>query len=211
MIVDVAQVVQSLFLRSLTEAHVMVDLNMAAKRLQIMRQELLPFMDAHIKGAPEDVQERNRRIAVMERIIENLRILVRDLQSDQHLLAARQRNLRNAVPDRRYSANQSVVQQQQNVENARKQVEHLAEAVRQLMQRNGLLTPVQMGMKLTDLVENIERAADQAHGIHQVMSDLGVPAISPPRAEHASLSSWIPVVVFVVYGMCRIIGKAREP
>ena len=145
----------------------------------------------------------------MERVSDNLRLIVRDIQSEQNRLQAMQRNLGNIPRDNRWSANQSLDQQQKNLQNARKQAEDLAEAVRQLMQKNGFLSPIQMSMKLQELVENIERTAEQGQAIHQIMSELGVPSISLPQTEHGSVSSLIPAFVFIIYGIRRITGKSR--
>ena len=185
----------------------MVELNMVTTRLQLMRQQLPPLMDALLKGAPEEVQERNGRLAELEQINNSLRIIVRDIQNEQNRLQAMQGNLGKLPRDNRWSANQSLDQQQKNLENLRKQAVDLAEAVRQLMEKNGFLSPIQMSMKLQELVENLERTADQGQAIHQIMSELGVPSISPPKTESPSVSSLIPAFVFVLYAIRRIAAK----
>jgi hypothetical protein len=114
----------------------MVELNVVTTRLQLMRRQILPLMDALLKGAPDEVQERNLRLAELERIGENLRLIVRDIQSEQNRLQAMQRNLGSIPRDNRWSTNQSLDQQQKNLQYARKQAEDLAEAIRQLMQEN---------------------------------------------------------------------------
>jgi len=177
--------------------------------LQLMRQQIVPLMDALLKGAPDDVQDRNLRVAELERIADNLRLIVRDIQSEQNRLHVVQRNLGIVSRDNRWSANQSLDQQQRNLQNVRKQAEDLAEAVRQLMDKNGFLSPIQMSMKLQELVENLERTAEQGHAIHQIMSELGVPSISLPPTEQPSVSSIIPACVFIIYGIRRIAGKNR--
>ena len=185
----------------------MADLNTVATSLQQMRQRLVPLMDALISGAPEEVQERNLRIQELERIRANLRVIVRDLQSEQHRLWAMQRNLGKISRDQRWPANQSLGQQQKNLQNAKKQAEDLAEAVRQLMDKNGLLSGLQMSLKVNALIENLEKTADQGHAIHQIMSELGVPSIGMLPTEPASFSALIPTLVFVIYGIRRITGK----
>jgi len=184
-----------------------MELNMVTTQLQLMR--LLPFTDALFKGAHEEPQERNVRLAELERIGDSLRLIIRDIHNEQNRLQAMQLNLGNVPRNNRWSANQSLNQHQTNLQNARKQAEDLGEAVRQLMNKNGLLSPVQMSMKLKDLVENIEKAADQGQAIHQIMSELGVPSITQARAEQPSVSSLIPVIVFIIYGLRRLTGKDR--
>jgi len=185
----------------------MVELNMVTTRLQAMRQQIIPLMDALLEGAPEEVQERNLRVGELERIADNPRLIVRDIRSEQNHLRAAQRNMGSIPRGSRWSANQSLDQQQRNLQNARKQAEDLAEAVRHLMNKNGFLSPIQMSMKLQELVENIERTAGQGQAIHQIMSELGVPSITLPKTESPSVSSLIPAIVFIIYGIRRIAGK----
>ena len=188
----------------------MVDLNLVATRFQLMQKQLLPMMDALFKGAPEEAPERNLRLAELERMGDNLKLIVRDIQSEQNRLQMMQRNLGNIPRDNRWSANQSLDQQQKNLQNARKQAEDLAEAIRQLMNKNGFLSPIQATMKLQELVENLERAGEQGQAIHQIMSELGVPAITQAHVEQPTVSSLIPAVVFIIYGIRRITGRNRR-
>ena len=130
----------------------MADLNAVAASLQQMRQRLVPLMDALIKGAPEEVLERNVRLTELDQIREKLRIMVRNLQNEEHLLQAMQGNLGKIPRDKRWQANQSLDQQQKNLQNAKQQAVDLAEVVRRLMEKNGLLSGFQMGMKFKDLM-----------------------------------------------------------
>jgi hypothetical protein len=187
-----------------------MDLNMIAARLNEMRQQLSPFMDALVKGAPEEMQERNVRLTEMERILESLRIIVRDLQNEEHLLQAMKRNLGKTTSENRWQANQSLDQRQRNLQNAKKQAMDLAEVVRQLMIKNGFLSGFQIGMNVKDLMENLEKSAEQGHAIHQIMVEMGVPTISMAQTEAASVSSIIPVLIFAIYGIRRIAGKGQQ-
>ena len=187
----------------------MADLNVVATNLQQMRLRLVPLMDAFMKGAPEEVRERSLRVAELERTADKLRIIIRDLRKEEHLLQVMRSNLGKIPRDNRWSANQSLDQRQKNLQSARKQAEDLAEAVRQLMDKNGLLSGVQMSMKLRDLIENLEKTADQGHAIHQIMSELGIPTIALPQTETPFYSALIPVLVFVIYGIRRITGRGQ--
>jgi hypothetical protein len=187
----------------------MVELSMVTTRLQLMQQQLHPMMNAFFQGAPEDVEERNRRLAELERMGENVRIIVRDIRSEQNRLEVAQRNMGGLPRDNRWSANQSLNQRQQDLQNAVMQAQGLAESIRQLMDKNGFLSKPQMAMKLMDLIENMEKSAEQGQAIHQIISELGGPAITQAPAEHASVSTLVPVLVFVIYGIRRITGKNR--
>jgi tRNA nucleotidyltransferase/poly(A) polymerase len=188
----------------------MADLNIIATNLQQMRQQLMPFMDAVMKGAPEEVRERNLRLAEMERILERLRIIIRDLRSEEHLVQAIEENLGNTPRANRWQAIQSLNQRQKNLQNTKKQAMDLAEVVRQLMDKNGLLSGLQMGMKLKDLIENMEKSAEQGHAIQQIMSELGMPAITMPQTEVPTASSLMPALIFVIYGIRRIMAKDKR-
>ena len=83
----------------------MVELNVVTTRLQLMRQQILPLMDPLLKGAPDELQERNLRVAELERVSDNLRLIVRDIHSEQNRLQAMQRNLGNVPRDNRWSTN----------------------------------------------------------------------------------------------------------
>ena len=96
----------------------MVELNMVTTRLQAMRQQIIPLMDALLEGAPEEVQERNLRVGELERIADNPRLIVRDIRSEQNHLRAAQRNMGSIPRGSRWSANQSLDQQQRNLQNA---------------------------------------------------------------------------------------------
>ena len=187
----------------------MADLYMIATRLQLMQSQLSPFMQAFFKGAPEDVPERNLRLSELERMADNLKLIVRDLQSEQNRVQMMQRNLGNVPRDNRWSANQSLDQQNKNLQNVKKEAEGLAEAIRQLMDKNGFLSPIQATMKFQELLENLERTADQGQAIHQIIVEFGGPAITQAHAEQPAVSSMIPALVFVIYGIRRITGKNR--
>jgi hypothetical protein len=185
----------------------MVELNMVTTRLQLMQQKVRPMLDAFFLGAPEEVEERNLRLAELDRIGEDLRIMFRDICSEQNRLEVAQRNMGGISRDNRWAANQSINQRQQNLQNAFMVAQGLAESIRQLMDKNGFLSKPQMVMKLMDLIENMEKSAEQGQAIHQIMTKLGMPAISLPPAEHASVSTLVPVLVFAIYGIRRITGK----
>lgn len=161
------------------------------------------------KARPKRCKERNLRTAELERIGDDLRLIARDLQNEQNLLQVMQRNLSSIPLDKRYSASQSLDQRQKNLQRVKKEAEQLAEAVRDLMKKNGFLSPIQAAMKVQELLENLERTADQDQAIHQITAELGTPSITPAHVDQPAMSMLIPTIVFAIYGIRRIVGKVR--
>jgi hypothetical protein len=118
-----------------------------------------------------------------------------------------QKTLPSVPRDQRWSTIQSVQQQRQNIENAQRQADGLADAVKQLMHKNGFLSRVQMTMKFSDLLENMELSAEHGQALQQIMFELGEPSITVPPMEHSSVSSLVPALIFIIYGIRRLTGK----
>ena len=173
----------------------MPDLSMMRANLQQIRQQIWPLMDALYKGAPEEVNERNRRLNELDRIAKRLAIMIRDINSAQHLQDARASGLYNVPRDARYSASQSIQQQQNDLAALRKQAEDFASVVKELLDKNGLLSPAQRAMKINDLVENVTKALENQHAL----SELGMPNGPIIRAPHesASVTGLAPILIFI--------------
>ena len=183
----------------------MLDLNILRARLVQMRVQLTPFMDAYLIGAPEKKEERDKRIVELFSVGEALRIMVRDIQNAQNLLAAQQSGLYNVPRDQRTQAADAIKGRQRNLDSVRKEAEALAEFVRDLLEKNGFLTPIQAGMKFNDLVENFVKNAENAH----TLSELGLskdPAISQAHDTSAA-PSIIPVVIFIYLDIKKLKDK----
>lgn len=158
----------------------MPDLSMMHASLQQIRQQIWPLMDALYKGAPEEVNERNRRLNELDRVAKRLAIMIRDINSAQHLQDARASGLYNIPRDSRYSVAQSIHQQQNDLAALRRQAEDLASVVKDLLDKNGLLSPAQKAMKINDLVENVTKALENQHAL----SELGMSNTPTIRALH---------------------------
>ena len=183
----------------------MPELSVLKTRLQLMRLQLTPLMDALFQGAPEEESERNRRLDELNAVSDSLRIMVRDIQNEQRLLEARRSGLVNMPRDNRWSAAQSIQQRQSDLSSLRKEAEDLAVVVRTLLEKNGFLSPIQAGMKLNELFENFMQAAENIHAT----SELGVangPVIMQAH-ESGSVSSVVPVIVFVYLGIRKLKEK----
>ena len=186
----------------------MPDLNMIRASLQQMRPQLLPLMDALFKGSPEEATERARRLRELEAIQNRLKLIIRDLKSAQHLQDARQSTLANLPRDARYPAKQAIDQRQKDLGLVRKEAEDLAEAVRDLFEANGFLSPTQKVMKINELVENVAKAAENQH----VLSELGWaggPVITNVH-ETSHISGIVPVILFIYLAIQKLQKKSSD-
>lgn len=180
----------------------MPELSMLRACLLQMRMQLLPTMDAFLVGAPEKESERDRRLNELNAIEDGLRIIVRDIQNEQKLLEVRQSGIGNLPRDSRFSAAQSINQRQRDLSALRREVEDLAEVVRNLLEKNGFLSPIQKGEKLNTLVENFLKGAENAHELAEMRVPNG-PAIMQAH-DTGSVSSIVPVIVFIYLGIKKL-------
>jgi hypothetical protein len=167
-----------------------------------MRMQLLPMMDAFFVGAPEKKSERDRRLNELNAIADSLKIMVRDIQSEQKLLEVRQSGIGNLPRDSRFSASQSIGQRQRDLTGLRRELEDLAEVVRNLLEKNGFLSSIQAGEKLNRLVENFLKGAENA----QAIAEMGVPNGPAIMQAHDTgpASSIVPVIVFIYLGIKKL-------
>ena len=186
----------------------MPDLNMIRASLQQMRPQLLPLMDALFKGSPEESTERARRLRELEAIQNRLKLIIRDLKSAQHLQDARQSAIANLPRDARYPAKQAIDQRQKDLGLVRKEAEDLAEAVRDLFEANGFLSPTQKVMKINELVENVAKAAENQH-VLSALGWAGGPAITNVH-ETSHISGIVPVILFIYLAIQKLQKKSSD-
>jgi hypothetical protein len=186
----------------------MLNLNTIRASLQQIQGQLIPLMDALFKGASDKETERNSRLRQLQSIQDRLSIMIRDLNSAQHLQDARQAGVNNLPRDARYPAEQSIKQRQRDLAALRKQAQDLAEAVRDIFDANGLLSRTQRAMKFGDLVENIMKAAENQHSL----GELGIPNGPAYSAIHDTtpLSGIVPVFVFIYLAIQKIKQKSSD-
>ncbi len=186
----------------------MADLPFIRARLQHIRQGLTPFLLVYLVGAPEK-DEASRRTIELERIADQLALIIRDLQSSQQLIQARQEALYNVPRDSRWSEAQSLNQQDRALGDLIKEAEGLAQSVRDILDRNGLLSPIQKGMRLKDLVENFEKNQAQMHATSAFLSQPRFPTIhrQTETGVEVGFSSLVPVLIFAYLGIKQLTHK----
>jgi hypothetical protein len=136
----------------------MADLSAMRAQLGRWRQELLAspvFVTGRPDNAAKAVEEANR----LEKMAEGLKLILRELNSHESLLRARENQLRNTPPQQRYSAEQSLRQLSENVQSVRNEAQGLADLVHDLLDRSGLLSPIQKAKDLIDLAKDLDKLA----------------------------------------------------
>jgi hypothetical protein len=164
----------------------MADLSAICAQLIRIRQEL-NASQVFTSGRPDEAEKADQENVFLENIKRQLEVLIRELNSRQSSLQSRQKQLWNVPLNQRYSAGQSLRQQSSNVEEAYRLAKILADTVRTLLDRNGLLNPVQKAKDIIELGEEIERT------LHPEMNPLASSAlhtyIRPATADPAHLDA----------------------
>lgn len=182
----------------------MADIAAISAQLDRVRQELMA-LPVFVAGRPDSgvkAAEQERRLG---RIAENLQIIVRDLSSNESMLRARESQLRSIPPHQRYSAQQSLRQLTENVQAVLSKAQSLAELVQELLDRNGLLNPVQKAKGLLDLARDLDKVVGQEARaqVSQVLhaprqTTLGTTSVGGPTP---SISGVAGLVVFAYLGV----------
>ena len=141
----------------------MADLSVIRGRLGQIRQELT-ISPAFTFGPPDDAAKATGEINRLERLRENLDLIIRDLGSHESALQARVSQLKNVPRDQRYTAEQSLKQLELNVQSVQQEAQSLAEFARDLLVRNGLLNPMQKAKDFLELANELDKfVGPQAH------------------------------------------------
>lgn len=142
---------------------IMADLSTIRAQLAGLRQRI-QASPVFVAGRPDSADKATEEANRLELIANTIQIIVRDLNSNEHLLRARESQLRSVPHQHRYSAEQSLKQLAENVRALRNGAQALAELVRELLDRNGLLNPIQKAKDIIDLGGELDRiAGHEAH------------------------------------------------
>ena len=114
-----------------------------------------------------------------EGLAESLRLIVRDLNSSESALRVRESQLSNVPKEQRWSAEQSLRQLAENVREVNQEAQALADLIRELLDRNGLLNTMQKAQGIIDLAKDLERTA-----AHEVQAQI---AQTLQAATHATI------------------------
>jgi hypothetical protein len=112
-----------------------------------------------VVGRPDSAAKADKAAVQLETISDTLHVIIRDLASSESMIRVRQAELRRIPYDRRWSARQSLSQLGEDLNAVKLEAEALADLVKDLLIRNGVLNPVQKTKALIDLMKELEKAA----------------------------------------------------
>jgi hypothetical protein len=185
----------------------MADLSAIRANIAVMKQQLLNS-PVFVTGRPDSAAKAEKEATRLEQFSESLRITIRDLNSSESLIRLRESELKTIPRDRRWSAEQSLKQLGENVRAVKQEAEALAELVRDLLDRNGLLNPIQKTKAIVDLLKEFERGSgSDAQAILQHVSSRAT--IGPPPAGAISLAGIAPALAFVYIALKILARRLR--
>jgi hypothetical protein len=184
----------------------MADLSAIRANIAQMKQQLLnsPVL---VTGRPDSAAKAEKEAARLEQFGESLRTIIRDLNSSESLIRLRESELKTIPRDRRWSAEQSLKQLGENVRAVKQEAEALAELVRDLLDRNGLLNPIQKTKAIIDLLREFEKGSDMQAILQHATSRA---TIGPPQAGSISLTGIVPALAFVYLALKILARKFRS-
>jgi hypothetical protein len=131
------------------------DINVMRGQLARIRTELIQ-MPVFSTGRPDSDDKADKQAVQLEKIAEQLQLILRDLKSGGHFAQMQLNNIKKVPQEHRWSAKQAAEQKSRNMAALSADAEALAELVRDLLKRNGLLDPIQTAKKTMDLFKELE-------------------------------------------------------
>jgi hypothetical protein len=153
-------------------------------------------MPVFSSGRPDSDQKADQQAAQLEKIAEQLQLILRDLKSDSHFAQMQLNNIKKVPQEHRWSAKQAAEQKARDVAALSAAADDLAELVRDLLRRNGLLTPIQTAKKTMDLFKDLE--SHLPLHTHSSTQPSKVPVFSGSTDEGAPhVESLVPLVTLI--------------
>jgi hypothetical protein len=158
----------------------MAEISAIRGQLARLRQEILTS-SVFVAGRPDSAAKVTEEANRLERVASALQIILRDLHSTENLLRLRESQLRKVPHSQRYSAEQSLKQLAENVRTLGSDAKALADLIRDLLDRNGLLNPMQKAKDFIDLAGDLDKIAghDEQHLLAQVLQASKQPSLGP--------------------------------
>jgi hypothetical protein len=182
----------------------MADLSAMRANIARIRQQLL-LSPVFQRGRPDSAEKADQEAAKLERFAENLRLIIRDLGSSEALIRLRESELPTIPRERRYSAEQSLQQLGENVRAVKEEAEALAQLVKDLLESNGLLNPIQRSKAMMDLMKELEKTA--GHELQAQIAQMGHTSIGPVPHGSISIAGIIPPLAFAYLALKLLIRK----
>ena len=155
-------------------------------------------------GRPPEKEEAEREEQRLKRIDEQLQLIRRELISSASLIELQKRALPHKVSrDQRWQAAQSLAQRSENVRSVLEEAEGLARWLFDLLKKNGMMSPMQMGKELTDLLENFEKSAENISAAREAIQHVTagpayIPAPGPSASDVPQLHAVGPLITFAI-------------
>lgn len=134
----------------------MANLTAMLRQLSVIRSTLVQ-MPVFSTGRPDSEGDTKKQAAQLDNISQQLQLILRDLKSSDHLAQLQVDKLMKVPLDQRWSATHSVEQRKRDVADAISEAQKLADLVKDLLRRNGLISPIQAAKKTMDLIEDLEK------------------------------------------------------
>lgn len=179
----------------------MLDISGMRGTLARMKQQIL-LSPVFAAGRPDSFDKSQQEAARLQAVSESLRLIIRELNNSEKLAQVRESSLKALPRDQRWSSEQSLRQLAENARVLRGEAQALAELVRDLLDRNGLLNPIQKTKAIADLLKDFERTAG-----HELQADIQhitsgtILREAGGSATSISMSSVVPTLAFVYLGL----------
>jgi hypothetical protein len=153
---------------------------------------------AFLVGRPDDDDKAEKLAAQLGKIGEHLDLILRDLKSSAHLARVQLESIRKVPLDRRFPAKQSAEQKSRDATELSATAENLAARVKELLKRNGLISPMQAGKKTIDLLQELEKYLSH-HTNTGVQQPADYPVYRPVEGSGGlpAVESVVPLITFI--------------
>jgi hypothetical protein len=164
-------------------------------QLAAIRSQLLQ-MPVFSSGRPDSTDAAGKQAAQLEKIGDQLELILRDLKSSQHLALLQLDNIRKVPPEHRFAAKQSAEQKSRDLADVAGEAEKLVTLVKDLLRRNGLISPIQAAKNTMDLIQDLEKHLP-LHTRTSTQQHTNVPTYTSPDAGLPHVESLVPLVTLV--------------
>lgn len=161
-------------------------------------------------GRLDDDVKAGKEAARLEEIETMLLSILRNLESSESMLRARQLLLPKLPRGVRYANKKSIEGQFDSVEAVNRRAKELADRIRDLLIKNGILSPAQITEDLKDLIENLQHVTGLGgHGEQPLtFQEMQHGSIRPSPGMPLEMGS-VPVVIFFVYLAVKAFRKKK--
>ena len=176
-------------------------ITMSALKIQLaaVRSTLIQ-MPVFSSGRPDDDGAALKLATRLDEIKGRLEIILRDLKSSDSQVRVQSENLRKVPLEHRWSAQDSVKQRTRDIAEAMEEAQKLADLVKDLLAKNGLITPIQAGQKTGDLLKDLEKQLP----VHTKASTLHLtnqPEFTAAPGEPLHLESLGPLIALIYFAI----------